>query len=669
MMNYFLAVFKFEGKRLLERKSLFILLMLLVFVLGFFQNNISEFKETQEQKRTFQDFEKKKVDQYLNYRYYGARGFRLFFHPAPISIFFINSVPTPDMKAFADDTEQINFYRPITIKTLFELRKNWFTDYSGILFIIGTLLILFYGYKTLKSSEYLRLPASIIGHKKYFWAVYFARGLWLFVFLLIITALLVFLAAFNGIIITIDQYLLIFLLVSYGLVMMIFSVGFWCGTWKSTATGMAAALIIWMVFIFFIPTLHNVVTASNANAMRPIYKLEMDKLIIYMDWERKMREREGTVKPGEKPSESFKKRMLDYKDNELKKLQAMEENQIAQLKRTKKLYQFLASFFPTTFYQSVNNEISSRGYDNLVDFCKYALGEKLKFIGIVIEKEYFSNYSKVEQFNAGDENIFTAKPKLPEFFLLGILFNLLWSAAFVIPAYYRFKKNLCNLPEKEKDAPQPKEIILKRGKANNNWYVFDDLLKNQLLTLLFNEAHEFKKKGYSFKVFLDDQDLLTAKKQQNFLYLCHPKEIPGHFVMGHFLTLVMDLMRTATEKRKEIISQFSLEPAWKKKFCQLDIEELGNVFLAILELKTFDVYLIDDIGKGMLLDFCIALQDKISSLRDAEGAAVLFLWTDLSYVKKEKEKRLTFYECKDWINTIESLKQSPTAAGAKYPKE
>jgi ABC-type transport system involved in multi-copper enzyme maturation permease subunit/ABC-type transport system involved in cytochrome c biogenesis ATPase subunit len=637
--------------------------MLLVFVLGFYQYNISEFKEKQEQKRIFQDFEKKRVEQFYNYRLYGFRGFRLFYQADPISIFFINSVPIPDMNAFADSAEQLKIYKPVNTKTVFDLRQNWFTDYSGILLLIGSLLILFYGHKALKRSDYLRLPASIIGHKKYFWAVYFARGLWLLVFLLIVTALLVLLAALNGVIIAIDQYLLIFLLVSYGLSMIIFSVGFWCGTWKSTTSGMTTALVIWMVLIFFIPTIHNIITSNKAKTMTPAYQFEMEKLIIFMNWEKMMLEKEGTVKLGEKPTESYKNRMLEFKENELKKIQAMEEDQIAQLERNKSFYQFLSSFFPTTFYQSVNNEISSRGYDNLVDFCKYALGEKLKFIGIIIEKEFFSNYSKVEQFNAGDENIYTAKPKLPEFFLLGILFNLLWIAAFVIPAYYGFKKRLTELPEKRQKTPSPQDVKLRRQKVES-FFIMGNLFYKQLYNLLSSETAEFKKKGYTHLVSIDDQQLYASTGKQNFIALSHPSEIPGHIKVTDYTRLMMDLAQVNKEKRKELESRFALDAFRDKRFSQLDNDELGRVFLALLDMKAFDIYLVNDVARDMPFEFACALNNRMKELASS-GALVIFLFSRTNDFNFRSSNTWRYFSESDyWMSIVESFKNESAEVNA-----
>ena len=71
-------------------------------------------------------------------------------------------------------------------------------------------------------------------------------------------------------------------------------------------------------------------------------------------------------------------------------------------------------------------------------------------------------------------------------------------------------------------------------------------------------------------------------------------------------------------------------------------------------VKRFDIYLLDDIGKGMMLQYCIDLERKIFSLVRS-GSTVLFLTTDLSYVKKEEEKKVTFFETNQWIDTVKGL--------------
>lgn len=655
MIKAFFSVFRFQGNLLLNFKIVITLFILLVLTLGFVQNGISDCKETLEGKGLFQDFEKKKVEQFFNYRVYGLRGFRILFLPDPISIFFINSVAISDMKAFADSSEQLNIYKSLNNKTVFELRKNWFTDYSGIFLLIGTLLCLFYGFQSLKHLEFLRFLASITSPKKLFWNIFFARGLLIFLILLVFMGCSILLAGLNGFTIPIDKYVLSFLLICFGMLMLTFSVGFFCGTIKSKLPGILCALLIWAVFIFFIPTLQNIITAGNANSMTPVYQLEMEKLTIFMNWEKMMLEKEGIVKLGEKASKSFKNRMLEFKQNELKKLQKMEEEQIAQLDSNKQVYQLISIFFPTTFYQSVNNEISSRGFNNLVDFCKFALKQKLEFIGLIIEKEYFSNYSKVEQFNAGNGNIYKANPSLPEYFLLGIIFNLLWIAALLVPSYFRFKKNLFELPENKEDTQKHYDVVL-QSKSFKSWNIFSALFFKQMYNILSNEIAELKKKGYDLDVYFDGQELNTVNKKQNFFALCHPTQIPGYLNVIHFIEMMMDLLNVDKAKRKEIQSRYSLTSFRSKCFRQLDMNELGQVFLAILDMKIFDIYLLNDIARDMSTDFCIALKDRMDALCES-GASVLFLYSSTEYlVFKNSKPSKYFAELYHWYNVVEDLK-------------
>jgi hypothetical protein len=616
------------------------------------QKNLFDYKCSLDQKEIFKEFEKKKVEQFLNYRVYGARGFRLFFQPAPISIFFIKSVPLPDMNAFADSTEQLNFYKPINTKTVFELRKNWFTDYSGILLLIGSLLSLFYGFQSFKHPEYLQFLTTITSRQKLFWNVFFARGLLLFLILLVFWACSLLLVTFNGFMVSIDKYALSFLLNCFWVLLLTFSVGLFSGTIKVKISGILIALLIWAVIIFIIPAIPEIVIADKSDTMTPIYKFEMDKLIIFMDWEKNMKEKEEIPQPGEKSSERFKNRLIEYKQNELKKLQRMEEVMIAQLERNKRTYQLISSFFPTTFYQSVNNEISSRGYNNLVDFCKFALKQKLQFIDIIIEKEYFSNYSKVEQFS--NDNIYQAHSSFPEYYIFGIILAPLWIMGFVILTFYLYKKSLYELPEKKKNMKVP-DINLKKAHINS-WHITNNLLSRILYCMLANVTDVFKKKGYAIKVSLDNLVLNIATQAQNFIYLCHPSAIPGFIRVDNFLRLVMGLLKIDETKRNEIIARFSLDTFSAKKFSELELDELGNIFLAILDMKQFDIYLIDDISRGMYGEFCFALKSKMDDLSQSDGAAVIFLSTDFNYLDKEKAEK-GFFEFNGWLVRVEETRE------------
>ncbi len=662
------AILKNEARQSLSKPIVIALMLILAAGLGFIQYHTIEYKGLQAQKPIFQAVEKNVIESYPTYRHYATYGFRVMFLPSPISILFANSSVLQDMTANIETGFRLNIYQSLKSKTIFGIYKYLFADFSGIfLFFVG-LIAVFYGFPAFRNQEYLKTLVSIAGEKNLFRNLLMSRAILLALYSLLFIASSVLVIAINGVSIGIDRYLVLFFIEMCCVTTFFLVLGAAFGSFKSKIWGLGGIITLWLILLFIFPFLMDLIVSVNAAAIKPETQLEIEKLKLMMDFEKRFNDKTGIVPLNKTVTDIQKELVLGYYKNEFQAMQKLEDQLKAQMQECIKFHYRLSSFFPTTFYQSLTNELSSKGYETLEAFYNTVKQIKEAFFKEYMNQLFLSAQpTKAEPFLKGDDNIIVGKSAVPGYLFQGYLFNLLWIFALAIPAYYGFKKNLCDLPEKEKDAPEPKDIKIKRGEMKS-WRVSEDLLKNQLLTLLFNMPGEFIKKGYTFRVFLDDHDLATAKKQQNFLYLCHPKAIPGHFKMGNFLTLIMDLMSTDKAKRKEIISRFSLEAAWKKKFCQLNIEELGNVFLAILELKDFDVYLIDDIGRDMLLDFCFALKEKMFSLWKSNGAAVLFLTTEVSYVKTAKEKLLTFYECKGWVNTIESLQQSPTAAGAA-PRE
>lgn len=102
----------------------------------------------------------------------------------------------------------------------------------------------------------------------------------------------------------------------------------------------------------------------------------------------------------------------------------------------------LSLVFPTTFYHSTANEISSKGYKNFLEFFSYILNLKEKFGRFIIDKRYYSEDSKVISFVKADENMFYAQSRLPNYFWLGVALIFLYSIGLVFLSYFLFKKSL-----------------------------------------------------------------------------------------------------------------------------------------------------------------------------------------------------------------------------------
>ena len=655
-MHTFRSIFKFEAREFLDKQNLIVFGLLLALALGMTQYGVYKFKQSLAQKKVFQQVEEKKVEYFFNYRIMGLHGFRLMLLPNPMGIFFINSVPVSDITALVDAVDRLNLYKSVKGEKLFGVTKDWFTDFSSITLFFGGLLGLLYGLIPFLYREHLRFLSSLINEGKLFWYVFLSRAILLSLLFFFVTACAVGLVLVNGILLPIDQYLLIFFLKIFLTTLFFFALGTVFSTCRKMIFGIAISLICWLASLLLVPTVLNIIIEMTAKKITPVYQLEIEKLKIVMDFERRTIEKEGILKNGDKVSDSVRKRMLDYWNNDFKKFLALEGKMIEQMSEIISLRQKLSSFFPTTFYLSVNNEISGSGYENLILFYKQVKKIKRDFFKYFMNKVYFSNYSKVEAFLKPGEAVFYARPRLPGFFSLGILITLLWIAGLMMISYYRFKRSMFQLPKKEKQPIEEKILELKSGEFKS-WLTIGNLLNDQLYNLLSGQNKELMKKKYNLKVSINDIQLNTTRKKQNFFYLCHPSDLPGHPRVRAFVQLIMDLLHVPKEKRNEIIEKYHLEDFLKKRFSQLEIDEYGQVFLALLDMKTFDIYLINDITRAMFMDFAVKLDERMDQLCN-DGALVLFLTTDAPLTVKKSKEGKYFYDYYSWRQKVRTWRDA-----------
>ncbi|MDQ1349942.1 MAG: transporter permease subunit [Acidobacteriota bacterium] len=649
-MRTFKTFFIFEFKRFFGRRNVIIIVLLLLFSLVFIQNGINDYKNLLDHKDKFQEFERTKTTQYINYVQYGIYGIRMLFVPAPISIFFINSSVIPDMTAYVDSGEQLKIYKPLKGKNIFELNKFGFADFSGILLFFGSLLALFYGYETFNSNEYLKFLTSISSRKQVFFSMIFSRIIMmilLFLFLLLSAMLMI---TLNELYVPIDRFLASFALVIFLLLLFCFSVGTIIGTLQSKIMGITALLSCWFVLLYFIPTAVNAYIVDKSDLITPIQKLEMDKLKILMDFEKRSIDNLGISKYGQQ-DEAERQNILSYFDNDFKKIQALEETIQTQTEANISLLQRISMFFPSTFYLSVTNELSSRGYDNLIDFHKYVQALKRDFVKFYIYKVYFSNFTTVESFVKKDENIFPGRSWLPVNFAAGILVNLFYVIGLFVGSYTRFRRSLFMLPENETPGSYPRNLKLK--KSEFKVLVSEgDLFKNQLFNLFSGETGEFKKKGFAGEVLIDGVDITTEKSRASFLYLCHPENIPGDIRVPDFLSFIRSLLKVKTDNKKNEPKMKSI--GWKK-FSRLKTHERGEIMLVVLGLKAQQIYLVDDIARGMPIEFTVQLKQKLTALKEEE-ALVLYLTPDELINLKSIKKGQKFYESTTWCQLVDHYK-------------
>lgn len=446
-MKTFTATYLLESKRLLKKKTIVLFLFFSFLSLYFIQIGFNNYKNIIENKEKFQDIERMKVLQYINYNQYGTYGFRVLFIPSPLSIYFINSSTISELTSNVDSGERLNIYNSFKGRALFADKKGGFKDFSGIMLLLGSLLVLYLGYESFIHRDYLRFMYGVVNYKLLFFSTVFSR-IFILIFLFLLNAgISLILLKINGIEFSKFEYVhfFIYLVTLVLMVLFFFTLGTVAGSFKSNFAGFVMVIISWFILVFLFPGIVNTVTSWKADNIVSNYNLELQKLKSLMDFERRALEQVGVT--NKESMESVRKFIEDYLQKGFKKILAFEEQLRNETEENIRNFEFLSSLFPSTFYLSTGNEISSKGYENFILFFNYIQELKKKFVRFYVDHRYYSDEpfdapSTVESFINDNENLFRSRSRIPRGFVRGLLLTFVYILGLFVISYRRFKQSL-----------------------------------------------------------------------------------------------------------------------------------------------------------------------------------------------------------------------------------
>ena len=513
-----------------------------------------------------------------------------------------------------------------------------------------------YGFEALFYRFYLRSLTSYCGKKGTFAFILLARAILLFLLFLFISVCAFLLIRVNGIPIALDKYMILFVLLLFVEALFFLCLGSVFGSWKRKIPGAVVALSVWFVFLFVLPGILELITENKADVMTPVYKYEYEKLKIVTGFEKRANEEAGVLGLNATPTDADRQLIKSYRDNEFKKLQKMEGEMIAQLSENIDFHHALTMWFPSTFFLSNSNELSSKGFLSILDFYKKIKKIKREFFETYMLKVYFSNYAPVEPFLKGDENVYRAHPFISRYLIRGFLITVGWMVFMLIASFLDYRKSLYRLEKKEDPGVKEEEVNVEEYEFHS-WKVEDHRFGTQMYGLLSGDAREFKKKGYDYSVKLNQTEISGGHPGTEFLYLSHLSNMPGNTTVKNYLTLLMDIENFSDEKREHVLSSHGVNEFWKKPFRKLTVHEQGRLLLTILDMKRHKVYLLDDISSGLSVDFALKLLDRMR-LYSREGSLVMFLARDL-YVT-DAGPGVYFTSTGRWIKIVESYRTKST---------
>lgn len=584
------SIFKFELKR--NTKKTYAAALLIFMLICIIINHVSvvKHKSSIAKQYSFLELENKRLGKYKSYFELSKYGIMIIAVSDPLNILFCDSnVFHGDLVSLINSFERLELNNKQKGVNVFEKPTGGSLDFSWYIITIGSVIVLAFGWFSFRNKDFLKqLMASastkpIIAHI----VISTARLFILIVSITFITLIsgiqmLIYGLMSNGVI----NGLLLFWLTSVVCMVPLFLVSAIMGTIRSKVIGVSVTVLFWFCLLFLWPKIQNSVLYQKAdNIVEPIFNHELKKFDIMTDFENKYIEEIKKIKTIPERNKANIDWIERFWNNEFKELEKLESDMIRKIESCVKKFHFWSIFNPVTFYKSVNNELSSRGYVSYLSFYRDIQRKQRLFLRFYINKRFYENNPKVEPFLKDDEYIYQLKSSLPAYFLLGIIYNLLLIGLLYFISYFRFKRII--FPIEKKEAFSNLDLKLKKGKHYVYTYkTYDPNFPDQVFNVLMGKAGKF-----TGKISINGENIVTGEKK-NFVYLPVPDALPGEMKVKSIINLLAGLFKIPNPEKEKIKGEF--EEILKERFEKIKDIEKVNLMLRMSEFKKADIYLLNN---------------------------------------------------------------------------
>jgi len=636
-MNIFKSFFFLELKRLFNRRSTVALICFFAVSMYLIYTGIVQYEEILKNKKTFQEMERLKVMQFQNYEQYGGYGFYLYFMPSPLCILFHNSNLYTELIVHIDVGEKLNIYPIFKGKKIFA-QQGKLLDFSGLILFFGSLMALFFGFDGFYRKEYLKLLSTFCSYRCIFQAMLFSR-----LTLMSLYIISIFIAGVGWIVLWLGSknirlsavettHLVVFLLIMLLMLVFFYFLGIIIAVTKyQVKTKNLLLVLTWLVLVYFFPALVGEITYTKSDMMTGYYQSEVDKLTFLMKFEEDAEKELTELAKANKLTQVAQDEMVKrYVDTTLKRIETVENKLREQTSTIKNFFQWISAVLPPTLYLSINNEISSRGYENIVDFLREAFEIKRAFIMNYYSSRRFQDGKPGrDPFVKGTENIYFAESKLPENFRFGILLMITQVLLLYGASYHSYRKNIFRLTTDTREELNNLEIEINKGEVNVLLTSGKTTASNHLYNVLSGKNREFKG-----KVLLNGANIAKEEAcRRDFVYVCQPGQIPREIKADHLFLFIGSLLKLPKENLMRLANKPDLNRIIGKPFDTLNEKEKGYVLLAAAQLKKSDIFVFHDFAKGMPGDFIKEFREQLNLLKERE-TAIIYITDDVIHGRK-----------------------------------
>ncbi|MCK4764775.1 MAG: hypothetical protein KAW12_21430, partial [Candidatus Aminicenantes bacterium] len=345
------------------------------------------------------------------------------------------------------------------------------------------------------------------------------------------------------------------------------------------------------------------------NKLESRYSLESRKKKIHTDYEKSLLEINERFDSNTDRLKEIRLRYEQYWNVDFKKIQNIETENMNKIADITDSLHFWSIFNPVTFYKMLNNELSSRGYRQYIEFYKNCIDKHKDFVRFYIDNWVLKGNIKVVPFIEGEEQVFHAKPALPAYFVPGAIIFFGWIVAAYFLSLFGFKRMFRIPPERAVDFEKI-ELDIKRDRYICLQAVKPRYFADQVFAALTGKTH----KEFNGKITLDGKKIESS---QPVFYLPEPDKFPA------------DL------KVRQLEKLAGLPVTSKVLFKELEINEQAELLIKIAAASDRNILLIPDF---VFLQFEEKEQEEIAEqLKTLKGKTVIEI------IPKRKSTELPHY--------------------------
>ncbi|MCP5108266.1 MAG: cell envelope integrity protein CreD [bacterium] len=647
-------------KLLLRKRNMWVLAAIFFIVIFSGHRGAVDFKNREAERLEFLENEASTAQNMYNYLELSKFGFHVLSMPAAPSVFFVQPPGLSRLSARINTVAVLDIYNGQgKLKSGGNARFRF--RFSDIVLMVLTFLALYLCFESLRNKEYLKFLRSRFSYLGVYLSLVFSNFIFFTAAFLVLSGAALGTVLLHGISFGAGDFAALGRYLGSVLVMLLFFIGLGtlCGTIPKQKPAFGTLVVLWWALVFGAPAITNSILEKEIDAVPSTYKAYNDKQKIINDFEKKVRATDGEFT--EEKNERFKE-LAEYYYREIFPLvEAVDRERKEAHARAVACYNRWSLFTVTTFCDLMAVECGG-GNGDYLGFFDYLLRLRKEFLRFWIDRVYYNDPKKMVSFiqERGGGNVYRGRGAAAVSFWTGMLFNLAVVLILLSISFLRFKRYLHTpdiATQVKKDNPA---VEVKKGEVKVLMPYTLHGLTGKFYDLL-SRAAGIQYKGEPLRLTVDGVNFSgngQSAQSADFLYVCHPSYLPRFLRVSDFISIGRRFAKLSRADEQAI--RASLAPRiLNRTFRQLENDQRGEVFLAVLRYFRHKIYLVDrmDVGTGMSSAFMFTLNDTMREWA-GRGSSVLYQTAEdeVESGNRETDRNRDFIVNEMWTERVSNLK-------------